>query len=484
MIVAARSGNLDVPHREPGFRVNWKGVEQMGRNGHSRLKQNHACGQAIAAIIAVLILLISVSAQNLPESPKPQNNAPVVPDSTSKPAPQQPIPPPNAPPPGSATQPAPPVAQPEQDPGDAAGAATTSGTEPLPPAPTIKTVPPGTTTPDNRTSGSRDEIFTLRKNVNFVLVPVTVKGPEGHLVEGLLRKDFAVYEDGVKQNITFFTSDPFPLSAAVVIDLGMSDTEVAKVRETLPALIGAFGQFDEVSIYSYGNTVKKWQDFMPATSVTPTVLSKLKAQKGRSSGAPVVGGPLGQSGPVINGRNMDNTPNMPSTPNTSAIRESRVLNDAMLAAASDLGKRDRARRKIIFVISDGRELGSSASYADVMKVLLSNEISVYAVGVGGAAIPGYRTLQKFRIPGMGYGDILPKYASATGGQVFPEFSTKAIETAYTRVTEEARNQYTLGYTTRATPSSAYRSVEVRVVGHGSDLRVFAKDGYYPLPVAR
>lgn len=311
-----------------------------------------------------------------------------------------------------------------------------------------------------------------------------MKGPSGTLVEGLLRKDFSVYEDGVKQNVTFFTSDPFPLSAAVVIDLGMSDQEVAKVRETLPALIGAFGQFDEVSIYSYGNTVKKWQDYAPATTITPSMLAKLKAQKGRSAVAPVVGGPLGQPGPVINGRNMDNTPNMPSTPQAGAIRESRVLNDAILAAAADLAKRDRTRRKMVFVISDGRELGSNASYADVMKVLLSNDISVYAVGVGGAAIPGYRTLQKFRIPGMGYGDILPKYASATGGQVYPEFTTGAIEAAYARVTEEARNQYTLGYTTRATPSSAYRNVEVRIVGHGSDLRIYAKDGYYPLPPGR
>jgi VWFA-related protein len=372
------------------------------------------------------------------------------------------------------------VTPPETDSGDPLN--TSSETAPGPaPDPAVTTVPAGTVANQQRRGEGRDEVFKLVKTVNFVMVPVTVKGPGGTLVDGLLSKDFAVYEDGVKQNVTFFTSDPFPLSAAVVIDLGMSDAEVSKVRETLPALIGAFGQFDEVSIYSYGNTVKKWQEFTPATTITPAMLNKLKAQKGRSAVAPVVGGPLGQSGPVINGRNMDNTPNMPSSPQAGAIRESRVLNDAILAAALDLSKRDRARRKMVFVISDGRELGSSASYADVMKVLLSNEISVYAVGVGGAAIPGYRTLQKIRIPGTGYGDILPKYASATGGQVFPEFTTRAIETAYARVTEEARNQYTLGYTTRATPSSAYRSVEVRVVGHGNELRVYAKDGYYPLP---
>ena len=107
----------------------------------------------------------------------------------------------------------------------------------------------------------------------------------------------------------------------------------------------------------------------------------------------------------------------------------------------------------------------------MLKVLLTNQISVYAVGVGSAAIPGYGQAQRIHLPKMGYGDILPKYASATGGEVFSEFSPSAIEQAYSRLTEEARNQYTIGYTTRATPSSKYRDVEVQggpagIEGHG------------------
>jgi VWFA-related protein len=340
--------------------------------------------------------------------------------------------------------------------------------------------------------GSREQLFILQRQVSFVTVPVTVKDRDGHLVEGLLAKNFSVYEDGVRQNIKFFTSDPFPLSAAVVIDLGMSDTEVSKVRESLPALIGAFGQFDEVSIFTYGNTVKKWQDLTPADKITNSTLRQLKSQRGATSGAPVIGGPLGQNGPVINGRNMDNTPNIPSMPTGQTAPPSRVLNDAILAAAQNLARRDRMRRsqseqgleyrKILFVISDGRELGSVASYADVMKVLLSNNISVYAVGVGGAAIPGFGKLETLNLPKTGVGNILPKYASATGGQLYTEFGRAAIESAYSRVTSEARNEYTLGYTTRATPSSNYRTIEVRVGRPG--LRVYARDGYYPLPPPR
>jgi VWFA-related protein len=276
-------------------------------------------------------------------------------------------------------------------------------------------------------------------------------------VDGLLPKDFRVYEDGVLQNLTFFTSDPFPLSAAVVLDTSLPDITWRKVRDTLSALVGAFSQFDELAIYTYGNTVQKTQDFttFEAASLGHTVRN-LKRQSGRMGGVPVVGGPMsGGPSPTINGRPVD-----PSVPHVATMpKESHVLNDAILAAAQDLGRREKARRRVLFVISDGRELGSANGYAEVMRVLLSRQIAVYAIGVGGAGIPIYRDLQRIRIPGQGYGNVLPKYASATGGQVYPEIDQHAIEDAYSRVTSEARNQYTIGYNTRTTASSTYRSLD-------------------------
>jgi len=78
---------------------------------------------------------------------------------------------------------------------------------------------------------------------------------------------------------------------------------------------------------------------------------------------------------------------------------------------------------------------------------------------------------------------LPKYTSATGGgQVYDRLSRNAIEDAYAQITAEARNQYTLGYTTRATASSTYRNIEVLVDRPG--LKIYAKDGYYPVASAR
>jgi hypothetical protein len=146
---------------------------------------------------------------------------------------------------------------------------------------------------------------------------------------------------------------------------------------------------------------------------------------------------------------------------------------------------------VIFVISDGREYRSDASYKDVLKVLLSNNIMVYAVGVGGSAIPVYNKVQKLHLPRFGYSDILPKYANATGGEVSNELTRTGIEDAYAKLIGDARNQYTLGYQTHAPPIGAYRSIEVlvdRPSCRRSSIRpcvdLTAKDGYYPAPPAR
>jgi VWFA-related protein len=357
--------------------------------------------------------------------------------------------------------------------------------EPTPP-------PPGTTppaekapagNPSEQVASSRDDLFRIVTNVNFVQVPVTVKDQDGRMVNGLLPKDFEVYENGEKQKMTFFTSDPFPLSAAVVFDLGMPDTAVQKVNQTLTALEGAFSQFDEVSLYTYSGTVSQITNFASVGQQMTDTLAELKTKRGANSGVPVVSGPLGPQGPVINGRPVD--PRVPTV--ITPPRESHVLNDAILAAALDLSKRERSRRKIIFVISNGREYGSKASYSDVLKVLLTNGIVVYGLEVGSARIPGYGSLQKLHVPRFGTGDILPKYASASGGEVFSEFSTQDIGDVYARAMGDARNQYTLGYVSRAARTGSYREIEVRVDRPDcSDyappcVRTYAKAGYYPTP---
>jgi len=402
--------------------------------------------------------------QGFPDGQSPQNQAPAnqAPPSSLNPAPPNPS--------------SPPMPDQEESPG-------------TPPPMKITTVPAGGATDSGPVSqpGAQQEIYKLSVNVSQVLVPVRVTDENGRLVPGLLHTDFSVFEDGKKQNMNFFTSDPFALAAAVVIDLGMPDVAVQKVNQTFPALEGAFSQFDEVALYTYSNTVSRMADYGSASRKLATSLNELKTKHGENNGVPVTSGPLaGTQGPMVN-----NMPIDPSAPTVvTPAKTAHVLNDAILAAAKDLAGRDKARRKIIFVVSDGREYRSDASYGDVLKVLLSNGIMVYAIGVENSAIPGYNKLEKLHIPKFGYSDILPKYASATGGEVLNEYSKNSIEGVYQQVIGSARNQYTLGYVARATPSSAYREIEVRIDRPGcrTNLRpcvnVYARAGYYPLPPGR
>jgi VWFA-related protein len=205
--------------------------------------------------------------------------------------------------------------------------------------------------------------------------------------------------------------------------------------------------------------------------------------RGQNNGPPVTSGPLGPQGPTINNRPVD-----AAAPTVRApVQEAHVLNDAILKAALDLAKRDKSRRKIIFVISDGREYRSNTSYRDVLRVLLTSNIMVYAIGVGAPAMPLYGKLSKLHIPRLGYTDILPRYVNATtGGEVFNELTRVGIEDAYAEATNEARNQYTMGYLTHSHSPGAFRDIEVlvdRPSCKSSSIRpcvnVYAKAGYYP-----
>jgi len=404
------------------------------------------------AVVALPVL----SQQTLPDGPKPkeQQTQQNVPDAP-QPKPQQPSQfPDNAPPAPINTHPDQPEATPT-------------------PAPQAQRPTAG----QGGMPSGRDDLYKMSVAVNFVQIPVRVKDGSGKLVSGLTSNDFKVYEDGVVQQLKFFTADAFPLSAAVVVATDLPSTTMKKVNDTLPALIGAFSEVDEVALYRYGHTVQQISGFAGASSISTASVNRIK-RPGRQGGPPMMGGPFG-GGPSINGHPVNDPNAGPVGDVQTPPREFYVLNDAILKAAQDLSRRDKSRRRIIFVISDGREQGSNASYDEVKRILLANNISVYGVGVDTAAIPIYDKANRIRVPGFGTGNILPRYVSDTAGDMMAEFDRQGIEQAYAKIADTARNQYTLGYTTQATKSSAFRTIDVRVLR--PNLNVFAKQGYYPLP---
>ena len=319
--------------------------------------------------------------------------------------------------------------------------------------------------------------------VNYVDIPFTVKDPKGQLLAGLTDRDIQIYENGLRQHLSFFTSDPMPMSVALVIDQSMSQDDMDRVNIALGALQDAFTQFDDVSVFAYNKSTKKITDFTGAQS--PRLTQAIERSKGGGRDAMMAGslsGPLSQT-TVINDQNFD--------PNTAAVRnhtgmqlspprDTHPLNDAILAAATALSTRPIERRRVIYVISNGNEYGSQAKTPEVIKYLLRNRIEVDGTLVGDTNLQVLGFLDRMHLPLMMRDNVLVAYEKATGGNIDSEFRTGSIEKSFARVAGEARNRYTLGYYTHEPfVDGKYRKIEVVVLNHGTNLTVLAKSGYWP-----
>jgi VWFA-related protein len=330
-------------------------------------------------------------------------------------------------------------------------------------------------------SGDSANAATIRVGVNDVNVPFTVKDSKQQLVAGLTARDVQVYENGVLQHITRFTTDAVPLSVALVIDQSMTYDNVVRLNDSLGALQGAFTRSDEVEVFTFNNGPKLVTDFTGAQSARLTQAIEISKGSGREpllAGA--LSGPMSQT-TVINNMNFD--PNTASQRGHSGIqlnppKEVHALNDAILAAAATLAKKPIERRRVIYVISDGKEYGSTAKYKDVVKYLQTNQIEVDGTLVGDSSLPLVGFLDRIHLPLTMRDNILPAYATATGGNFDAEFRTGGIEKSFAKIAEEVRTRYTLDYITHEPLiDGKYRSLEVKVLR--PNLTVIAKKGYWP-----
>jgi VWFA-related protein len=341
----------------------------------------------------------------------------------------------------------------------------------------VQTTPPSNMTPEDIAS-------TIRVNTTYVEVPVTVKDSKGKPVAGLTWRDFKVYENDTWEPLKIFTVDPASLSIAFVIDQSLTSDVMSKVNNSLGAFQGALSPYDEVAIFSYNNGPREWTGFTAAQgNRVPAVLALAKSV-GRDDLVPINSGAFGPCSITKNGGCVDSNNTVQqggSTGSSSFItipKEIHTLNDAILAAAKELSTRPQGRRRMIYVISDGKEYGSKATYKDVLHYVQANKIAVYGTLVGDSARWGEGYVSRLHLPFTMYDNRLAGYVLATGGVLDAEGSMNGIEKSYAKVTEEARNQYTLVYSSHEPLiDGKYRKIEVRVNRPG--VEVVAKKGYYP-----
>ena len=334
------------------------------------------------------------------------------------------------------------------------------------------------TVPAEEGAGSLTKIIV---NVNFVEVPVTVKDSKGNLVAGLTQRDFKVFENNVRYPLRLFSVDPRALSIAFVIDQSLTADVMAKVNDSLGALQGALTSYDEVAVFKYSNGAQELTGFTGAAgNRLPAVLALAKAT-GTDEQVPSLDGPLANCSITKNGSCAD--PNLQQGRSAGGSfmvlpKEIHTLNDAILNAAKELSTRPKGRRRIIYVISDGKEYGSKATYKEVLRYLETNKIAVYGTLVGDSARWGEGYVSRVHLPFSMYDNILARYILATGGEPDAERGLDGIEKSYARIAEEARNQYTLGYYShQPVIDGKFRKIEVRLERTG--MEVVAKQGYYP-----
>ena len=303
-------------------------------------------------------------------------------------------------------------------------------------------------------------------SVNQVVVPVTVKDGSGRLIADLRRDEFRIFEDNVEQRIAYFGADPTPISMVLLIDNDLKSKDARQVSESLRAIVAGLSLNDEAFVCRFDQFFHVGKGFIADQDKLLTELKRThlddEPSVGPSSSAI-------SNGPSINGHSaMGDAPNIAGGVLNIKGQPTKALDDAVYAAAQLLKDRDpeRQRRKVIFLISDGVNgpKFNVNNYDTVLKELLRYNISVYGVGVGSAFFD-----RRF--------ERLSKYAHDTGGDVYYGLKSRAMEELYAKVTEEARNQYTLAYSPSGTDRGAeYHSIEVRVKREG--MTILTRGGYY------
>ena len=330
--------------------------------------------------------------------------------------------------------------------------------------------------------------FRVRTKVDLVVVPVSVRDDKGTLVPGLNQKDFAIVEDGVPQTISNFSDDPQPLSAAIVLDTGMGGISMRRLVPLFISLTDGFSDFDEMASFRYDHFVfplsdftsdrekieksfevvksiaKKQPDRVPPGDPSPTVPKVLQTLLG------LLGSGLGGYGGAVDANTRPPTERLPTVRPTK-VAPTRVLFDALYDAAKALETRPQNRRRIIFIVSDGQvsAAANTHKFAEITDLLIHDNIQLYSVNTDDDLIE--RRL-----------GVLGSLARATGGDEYRGLNTASMENAFARITEQARNQYVLGYQSSNEPRDGMPVIrQIEVKARDPKWNVTHRKGYTQVP---
>jgi Ca-activated chloride channel homolog len=267
-------------------------------------------------------------------------------------------------------------------------------------------------------------------NTDLVSLRVSVTDKEGRFVSGLNQGAFAVYEDGVRQEISFFSDQDSPAAVGVVLDVSasMTDEKIMRAREALRHFIQTSHEEDEYFLIGFN---ERPQLLLEGVRGSEAMLARI-------------------SGVEPHG-------------NTS-------LYDA-IAFGLEQVKRSRLNKRALIVISDGEDNHSRLDSGDVKRMLREADLTVYTILIGPLR------------PRSNGGAVMDGLASATGGKSYFPGNTEMMSEAFEQVALELRRQYSIGYTpSNFVTDVKWRNIEVKVTSPPGFPRlvVRSRKGYYAL----
>jgi len=276
--------------------------------------------------------------------------------------------------------------------------------------------------------------FTLRQNVDEVVLNVTVLDEGGHLVNDLNRDDFKIFEDGVPQTIASFQHQDIPVSMGMIIDnSGSMRDKRAAVNTTALDLVKASNREDEAFVVNFSDEAFIDQDFTSDIGKLREGLSHIDSKGGTA------------------------------------------LYDAIVASADQLSKGAKRAKQVLLVITDGEDNASTFSLEQTIRRIqdLQGPV-VYSIGLLFGEDSGGRESRRAK-------RALKLLSDETGGMSFFPKSLADVDPIAAEVARDIRNQYTIGYhSTKPAALGGYRAVKVEAhaPSHGKFI-VRTRSGYYP-----
>ena len=295
--------------------------------------------------------------------------------------------------------------------------------------------------------GSGDPLFSL--DVKVVNVLATVKDSNGHLLSTLGKEDFILEEDGVRQQIKYFSHQTdLPLTLGLLIDT--SGSQQALIPEERRAGELFFQSVlrpktDLAFLMSFDRNVELLQDYTDSINLLQRGMDELRVE-----------GAVGGLHPNPTGRQK---------------QTSTALYDAVYLAADEMFD-NQIGRKAIVIISDGHDFGSKTNLKTAIEAAQRADLVIFSI----------LYIDQFFAAG-GYFNVmagpgaLKRLSTETGGSFFRVGRSNPLSSIFDQINKEMRSQYSLGYSPKKDLTDpGFRKLKLKSPRKG--IRIQARNGYY------